>query len=103
KNAAPERRLPAPRLADDAERLPGANREVDAIDGAHAGAGAAQQAAADRVLLAQPAYREERRAAVGIAHTRMHAAVWPGSFSSSAGSTVAQRSIARAQRSTAAR
>src|SRR6266404_7533636 len=95
-----ERRLAAAGLADDAERLARPHRQVDARDGVDGRPGTAEKSAADRVLLAQAAYLDERRtgrdrrrhdvragAAEGIgrhdvAHTRMHAAVWRGAFSS---------------------
>ena len=54
------RRLAAARFADDAERLAFHHLEIDAVDGAHDGFGAAEHGLADGEVLDEPAHREQR-------------------------------------------
>src|SRR5436190_1242185 len=84
------------RQADEGEGLSLMDGERYAVDGMHPGAGAAEEPAADREALVHVADLDQRSEA---RHTRMHAAVWRAAFSSSAGSSSAQRLMAFGHRS----
>ena len=65
-DAAPRRRLPAPRLADQAERLAAVERERHAVDRAHDPPGPTEQSAADGEVLDEVLDLEE-----DVAHPRV--------------------------------
>src|SRR5690606_22308848 len=82
-----QRRLAAPRLADEPHALALADREAHVVDGVQAAA-----AAKLKMLLERNAFDERRHS--GLQHTTR----WPGSGASSARALL-QRSMLRVQRS----
>src|SRR5580765_1764248 len=101
---APQRRFPAPGLADKAQGLAASDREADAIDRAHRGAPPAEPIA-HRKMLDQIASDNERLghaarspSTLGSSGARRQAALWPGSISTSRVATPMTRRSANGQR-----
>src|SRR5262249_6882592 len=88
------RRLAAPRLADEAQRLAGSNRERDPVDGLHGPDRATQQPALHREMLCEVIDLEHRRAHAGC----QHATAWSIPVDTSGGASAWQRASAYPQR-----